>query len=228
MKALLKKLFAKLGLEVQRTGNTFLYPLIQLDAKLLPVAYYFERMFQHIKTIPGDIVECGIGYSRTFQLLALLTQAEGRGRTLWGFDSFQGFPEPTPEDASPRNPKKGEWKVITVADLKQILHLIRLTPEFIAKQVKVSPGFFDTTLPKAPIKDIALLHLDVDLYGSYQTCLKELFPKVVPGGVVLFDEYGSDKTFPGARKAIDEYFSSIPHEFKQDSGTGKYYVIKGS
>lgn len=215
-----------LGVEVFRKAD-FLYPFFQLDSKVLRQIQYFQRRFDQISGLEGAIVECGIGYSRSFQNLCLLTELENKKRTVWGFDSFEGFPEPTIEDQSPRNPKKGEWKVITVAQLYRILELIRLNKEFINSQIRVRPGFFEATLPKAEISKIALLHLDVDLYGSYKTCLEQLFPKVVAGGVVLFDEY-DDATlnWPGAKKAIDEYLAGKGYEVLKDQAYDKYFLIK--
>jgi hypothetical protein len=51
---------------------------------------------------------------------------------------------------------------------------------------------------------IPLLNIDVDVYGATKTILKELYPRVVSGGVVLLDDYGK---FPGETKAVDEYFA---------------------
>jgi len=151
---------------------------------------------------------------------------EGKGRNIYGFDSFEGFPEPTIEDASPRNPKKGEWKVMTREQLLKILEIMRLPNTFIRDHVRISKGYFEDTVPKSQISKIALLHLDVDLYASYKVCLENLFPKIVDGGVVLFDEYGSTVSFPGAKKAIDEYFNGTSYVISKDDISGKYFVIK--
>lgn len=73
------------------------------------------------------------------------------------------------------------------------------------------------------------MHLDVNLCRSYRTCLTELFPEVAKGGVVLFDEYmNADEAekCPGAKKAIDEYFSRTPHRPVRDPAYGKYYLVK--
>ena len=40
----------------------------------------------------------------------------------------------------------------------------------------------------------------------YLTVLEELYPRVLPGGVILFDEYGEDEKWPGAQRAIEGYF----------------------
>jgi len=50
---------------------------------------------------------------------------------------------------------------------------------------------------------IALLHIDVDVYEPSVTILENMYDKVVRGGVLMFDDYG---TFPGETKAIDEFF----------------------
>lgn len=65
----------------------------------------------------------------------------------------------------------------------------------------------------------------MDLYQSYKTCLEHLFPKVVSGGIVLFDEYDTPN-WPGAKKAIDEYFKGTSYRPQKDAESGKYFLIK--
>src|SRR3989304_7201332 len=76
---------------------------------------YLSNRFDEIADIDGDIVECGLGEGNTFSMLAYLVGSENRGRKgarkLWGFDSFQGFPQPSRWDESPRKPLKGERRV---------------------------------------------------------------------------------------------------------------------
>jgi hypothetical protein len=54
----------------------------------------------------------------------------------------------------------------------------------------------------SPVKQIAILRLDGDLYQSTEVCLEYLYPLVSPGGWIICDDYGLD----GARKAINEYW----------------------
>lgn len=222
MSNLLKKLF----LRFFKDNGFVLFPFFQLDAKVLPKIFYLKRMYEKIENVEGDIVECGIGYSRTFQILCLLANTEGKQRNIWGFDSFEGFPEPTEEDASKRSPKKGEWKVMTREQVFKILEMIRLPPDFIRQHITIVKGYFENTLPTSAVRNISLLHLDVDLHASYKVCLEQLFPKVVSGGIALFDEYGSTESFPGAKKAIDEYFKGKNYVISKDDISGKSYVIK--
>ncbi|HSD42676.1 MAG TPA: TylF/MycF/NovP-related O-methyltransferase [Burkholderiales bacterium] len=47
------------------------------------------------------------------------------------------------------------------------------------------------------------MHLDVDLYAPTRACLEYFLPRLVSGGVVVCDDYGSS-AFPGAARAWDE------------------------
>lgn len=224
---MLKKLLNRAGYDIRRSEEIYLNSLRQFDyGKIFNQLLYLSEQYKKVEHLSGDIVECGIGYSRTFQVLACLVRKENKAhRTLYGFDSFEGFPEPHLEDKSARNPKKGEWKVLTPAQLHRILVQLRLGEEFVDAHIRVVKGFFEETLPQTNVKEIALLHLDVDLYQSYKTCLELLFPKVVQGGMVLFDEYDTPN-WPGAKKAIDEYFKGTAYRLQKHLDTGKYFLIK--
>jgi len=189
---------------------------------------YFERFLQQIRDIEGDIVECGVGYGDSFVMLSILAKREGMGRRVWGFDSFEGFPQPTAEDQSPRNAQPAEWKS-DVDVVVQRLRLAGLDEHFVNRQGTLVPGFFEASLDLFRGGKIALLHLDCDLYRSYRTCLEVLYPLVQPNGIVAFDEYvntGQLRSFPGAQRAIDEYFGEQRHLIVSDRDTGQYYLVK--
>jgi hypothetical protein len=191
---------------------------------------YFKRVYDLVSDIEGDIVECGVGPGHSLMSFAFLVKDELKGRKLWGFDSFEGFPEPSEEDRSTRNPKKGDWGGTSIADVLTLLSEAGLDSHFINTQVTLVQGFFQQSLLKYRGRSIALLHIDVDLYQSYLTVLESLYPRVAEGGVVLFDEYLATMDhlkFPGAQKAIDEYFGGAVSSIRRDRMTGKYYLIKG-
>lgn len=51
---------------------------------------------------------------------------------------------------------------------------------------------------------IAFLHLDYDCYTSVKLCLDAFYKSVVPGGAVVFDDYGF---WSGCRRAVDEFLA---------------------
>jgi len=65
-------------------------------------------------------------------------------------------------------------------------------------------GWFQETLPDSAkeINKIAILRLDADLYASTKIYLDYLYEKVVSGGFVIIDDYG---TYEGCKKAVDEF-----------------------
>lgn len=195
---------------------------------------YMAELYDKIRDIPGDVVECGLGEGNTFAMLAYLAGSENAGRKLWGFDSFEGWPEPTEFDKSPRDPHKGEWKV-SEEMVKRRLEESGLIREYPRLKIEITKGFLGETLQFPGTVQIALLHLDVDLYAGYRDGLEYLFPKVVVGGLVLFDEYkefppdynGIEK-WPGCTKAVDDYFRGCPERIQYDAEAKKYWLQKVS
>jgi len=82
----------------------------QLDLGNIGNVVYWAKFFEITKNVPGDIVECGIGRGRSMLILCALNylfdRNEGGQRQIFGYDSFKGFPQPSKEDKSFRNPKK--------------------------------------------------------------------------------------------------------------------------
>jgi hypothetical protein len=72
------------------------------------------------------------------------------------------------------------------------------------ERIHFVPGRVEETLPQNAPKDIALLRLDTDWYASTKHELQHLYPRLVPGGVLIVDDYGY---WQGARQAVDEYLS---------------------
>jgi hypothetical protein len=121
-------------------------------------------------TVDGLICEFGVFEGRTLRQLATLNP----GRPVWGFDSFEGLPEDFP------GAPKGDFDVGG-----------RLPPDLPANAHCV-PGWFDQTLPgfvAAHPGPLRLLHIDCDLYSSTRTVFEHLGPRLVPGSIILFDEY---------------------------------------
>lgn len=69
------------------------------------------------------------------------------------------------------------------------------------------------------------VHLDVDLYSSYETCLPYFYKRLVSGGVIGFDEYNDPKWF-GAKEAIDEFCLEHNLNVNLEKITGRGYIVK--
>lgn len=139
-------------------------------------------------TVEGLALEFGVFSGKSINRIA-----HGRTGQVYGFDSFEGLPEGWREGYS-----KGAFA-------REGL------PE-VAGNVELVVGWFDRTLPQfldhhpGPV---SLLHVDCDIYSSTQTVLTQLRDRIVPGTIILFDEYFN---YPGWEmhefKAFREFVES--------------------
>jgi len=210
----------------------------QLNLDNIGNVVYWTKFFEMIKNISGDIVECGIGRGRSLLILCTLNyffdKNEGGQRQIFGYDSFEGFPQPSIEDKSFRNPKKGDWKnspsekyEYTEEFINQVLNEANIPLNKINLTLK--KGFFNESLLNHPDKPIAMLHVDGDLYESHKSVLEILFDRVSKGGIIIFDDVMSEEDledpFPGGRVAVKEFLKEKYDSLKVSMG-GTYYLIK--
>jgi O-methyltransferase len=150
--------------------------------------------------VDGDLVECGCARGGSAALMALTLRQLGQRRNLWLFDTFEGLPAPTADD-----PDYEIAELFTGSCRGELDEVRELFAGYgVADGVRFVKGFFQETFPRSPINRIALLHIDADWYESVRFCLENFYDKVVPGGIIQFDDYGYWK---GARKAVDEFFA---------------------
>lgn len=210
------------------------------DVPIVPVGMmrqlvYMLHMYNRIAGLDGDVVECGLGNGNTLVMLMFLASRETRKPTVWGFDSFEGWPEPTATDLrSARNPKKGEW-VRSEEGVRELIRQSQIKDELVQVPLVITKGFLGASLPATPIERIKFLHLDVDLEIGYRDGLKYLWDKIIPGGMLLLDEYqeiineppynGAEK-WPGCTLAVDEFFRDRREKPTLHVETGKYYIQK--
>jgi SAM-dependent methyltransferase len=212
----------------------------QLNIGNIGNVVYWWQFLEIISKVPGDIVECGVGRGRSLTILSALNHllAEkgiSARRKVFAYDSFEGFPEPATQDASRRNPKKGEWAGSPRGQYQYSEEFTRLVLSEAGVPIDddtltITKGFFCDSLVSHPDNQpIALLHLDGDLYESYKDVLERLYDQVAPGGILVFDDFmvdePKDEPWPGARLAVKEFFGSKIDDFKESIG-GTYYYIK--
>lgn len=198
------------------------------------------EIFNKTVGLPGCVVECGVFKGMSLLTFTKLIEIYCPGDSLKrvvGFDTFTGFTKLSDLDGPP-NPKRdkvvGGWNSQEfLPDLERIIHITQrdsMIPRL--KRVELVKGDVCKTVPEYvsnnPGLRISLLHLDMDLYEPTLTALKYLYPLVVPGGIVLLDEYGMDG-FPGESAAFDEYFEGhrpVLTKFPYISTPGGYFVKK--
>lgn len=196
---------------------------------------YFLHAIKPLNNIEGIFVELGFGKGDSAStIVSLMEQKMIKVRDSWFFDSFEGFPSPSKEDLIHGDNVAIEGRLKFPIDKAN--EVSKSVDKLKAKGTVVKGYFEHTLLNTSTLDRIAVLHLDCDLYSSYRTGLNALFDLVVPGGVILFDEYKSQRQFsryPGASKAIDEFFLSrklspvfYRATMKQSPSVQKFFIYK--
>lgn len=164
--------------------------------------------------IPGEIVECGVWRGGNMLLARRVSRVP---RKFYLFDTFAGMSEPTEADIDVAGssalsrfqnylkPTHSEWAYASLEEVRANFEKLGLLDD----KVVFVKGKVEETLrrPENLPERIALLRLDTDWYESTLAELEILYPRLVPGGVLIIDDYGH---WQGARKAFDEYFKGEP------------------
>ncbi len=166
------------------------------------------------ENLAGDFVECGVWRGGSVVAMALELKRLGvSDRNLWLYDTFSGMTEPTDADVESGTGKRATDLLRTtevgdgnniwcVAYRTDVEANIASTGYPMGLMTLVEGDVSETLLRTSP-SEIAFLRLDTDWYESTKSCLQMLYPKLVPGGVCILDDYGH---WAGARRAVDEYF----------------------
>lgn len=126
--------------------------------------------------IGGAMAELGVFRGGSAREIARVDPS----RPLHLFDTFQGLPDVA---------RRGQY----AARLDQVRGYLRGLD-----QVVFHPGLFGDDLPPDPI-GYSLVHLDGDLYDSTFLALTYFVPRMLPGGVIVLDDWERE---PGVKSAV--------------------------
>ncbi|MEU4804557.1 TylF/MycF family methyltransferase [Actinosynnema sp. NPDC023587] len=152
--------------------------------------------------VPGDLVETGVWRGGASIFMRAVVRAHGDAeRRVWLADSFQGMPT-VGEDGheGDRAMEFHRYNDVLAVDLETVRRNFERYG-LLDSQVRFLPGWFDDTLPTAPIDRVAVLRLDGDLFESTTVALESLYPKLSPGGFLIVDDY----VIPACAEAVHAY-----------------------
>jgi len=163
---------------------------------------------------PGDFVECGVFRGGNALIAAKIFDMYKINKKVYLFDTFTGMTKPTKHDLrtsdktlmltkylSLQQKDYTDWAYASIEEVKENfkkVHLLKDNVVFVKGEVEKTLDL-SINIPNV----ISFLRLDTDWYESTKKELNILYDKLVPGGILVIDDYGH---FNGARKAVDEYF----------------------
>lgn len=146
----------------------------------------------------GLICEFGVFEGQTITYIA----QQIPDRAVFGFDSFEGLPE--------------DWRGPFARGVFSTGGQLPSVPP----NVTLVKGWFDATLPRFAAEHAgpaALLHVDCDLYSSTRCIFANLGSRVIPGSIIVFDEYFD---YPGWQEHEFRAFA----EFVAEAGLSYEYL----
>jgi hypothetical protein len=168
---------------------------------------YVQREF--IGDQPIDYLEFGVYEGGSIKRwLGLNRHPESR---FYGFDTFEGLPE--------------EWKRINDKMQRSAFDTGGAVPQVDDDRVEFVAGLFQDTLggflEKFEPRSQLVVHCDADLYSSTLYTLTKCDPILVPGTLVIFDEFSS---VLNEFAALADYCSAYRREYDVLAATSEYFA----
>ena len=157
--------------------------------------YLLQKFAQHASQLKGDFIECGVFRGGTALLLARSLPKDAR--KLWLFDSFQGLSEASKNKGDFY--RQGDFQETSYEAVSALL-----SPY--SQKIELRRGWIPTSFGGLEHLKFAFAHVDVDLFEPALACCQFIYPRLVFGGVMIFDDYG----YPacrGERNAVERYFA---------------------
>lgn len=174
--------------------------------------FMLYQFLNQIGNLKGDVAEVGVYRGRSGKVIAIT--AKEFNKRVFLFDTFEGMPETNPQKDNYY--KKGAFNDTSLAQVERFFSD--------CTNVSIQPGFFPITAKKIVDKKFCFVHVDVDIYQSVKDCCDFFYPRLVQGGIMVFDDPGFADC-RGAKLAMDEFFQE-----KAESpiylATGQALIIK--
>ena len=153
-----------------------------------------EAICRRLARIPGAAAELGV-YRGAFAacINALLPE-----RTLYLFDSFEGFAETEAEGEA-----RGLIEAHRNTNEERVLDLLPHRERAVIRR-----GFFPETARGLEGERFALVSLDADLEESTLQGLRWFWPRLSEGGNILLHDWGNPK-LPGVKRALERYETEL-------------------
>ena len=222
LRQIVKKSFAFMGLEVRKLNKH----LLQLETNSEEFQLLYEQikeytlvsqhrcfilyqLAKHANSKQGQIAEVGVYKGGTGKLIAKTCPE----KPIHLFDTFSGMP--TTNKTKDKH-RQGDFNDTSLKSVKKYLGD--------CENIRFYQGFFPDT--SAPIVNMrfCFAHIDVDIYKSVIDCCAFFYPRMISGGIMVFDDYGFVNCH-GAKLAVDEFFSD-KGEYPCYLPTGQCFVVK--
>jgi O-methyltransferase len=132
--------------------------------------------------LEGDLLEVGVWRGGTGCLIARAARDDRYPSTVYLCDTFQGVVKAGANDPDYKNGAHGNTSIEIVDQLIE---------KTAVRNVRILQGIFpDETGSSVSERRFKFVHIDVDVYESARGVFDWIWPRLVPGGMVVFDDFG--------------------------------------
>jgi hypothetical protein len=157
---------------------------------------------REVRPLHGDIAEFGV-YRAGCARMILGTVGLPVGRRYHLFDSFAGIPD---HELTERERGEGYAGRLTDTSVELVERRLGAWRDSLVFHV----GDVFETVPRAEIGDLALVHMDLNASAPTRVALEHTYPHLVPGGAIVFDDYGWNPDSYEQRDVIEEFCEMLP------------------
>ncbi len=210
------KIFSQKPQPLWLDDHEFMAAFSQVRSEVLQDKARLYTLFclaRQASNLPGHVAEAGVYRGGTAKLIALALEERAPDKEIHLFDTFAGIPAgDSRSDPFVFEGELGDTSVETVR-------------AFMGQRAncRIHQGLFRDTLGEVSDRVFCFVHVDPDIYEAVLQCCEFFYPRTVPGGMLLFDDYGYN--VPGVRRAVNEFFEKR-REAPVYLASGQCLVIK--
>lgn len=195
-------------------AETQFHLMMKLD-RLAKFLIHYEA-FKMVEQVPGAIVECGVFKGTSLVRFALMRQLL-RSTFSAKIIAFDTFSDDYPETSFAEDKEQREhWIQTAGASSIGVEQLDRIFDMHGIDNYELVAGDVVKTVPEYvrnnPGLKISLLNVDIDFVEPTYCVLEHLYDRVMPGGVILLDNYAGEgsggHSCYGDTKGIDDFFKT--------------------
>jgi O-methyltransferase len=179
--------------------------------------YFLKTMMEGTLSLGGDIFEAGTGSGGSSRLMLDCQKRQNTKKPMWLLDTFEGYPKVDPA-LDGTHLKINECRCRSFEEVRELLK----DGETICHLIK---GIIPETLKRVRTEKLCFAHIDVNLHEPTHAATQFCLERLVPGGVIVFDDYCWPLTY-GARLAIDEVCKEFGQHVVSIPESTQAFVIK--
>jgi len=174
----------------------------------------------NVAKLNGAAAEIGTYRGGSAYFIAAAFRAAGADVEMDVIDTFAGHPSDKLSEHDAEDHKHDDkFKNTSYEDVAAYLSAF--------PAVTVHQGEFSAVAAELPARDYSFVHVDVDIYEPAAACLEFFAPRLLPGGVIVLDDYNAPKC-PGIARAASEFLTAHPGFQSWNPHTEQLLLVKGA